>query len=98
MSEDRQQGRQPPPVDHRIAKGEVRNPRGRPKGSLDRKRIVRKVALQKRRVSIDGRMRGATLLEIMLHKLKEMAARGHPGADKLLNEMRVSQIPGQGFQ
>jgi hypothetical protein len=71
-------GRKPPPVEYRFLKGKSGNPRGRPKGAISQRSIVRRVALKKIRGSYDGEPVCQTVLECILDVLKREAARGKP--------------------
>jgi Family of unknown function (DUF5681) len=81
-------GRTPPPAESQFRKGRSGNPAGRPKGSISLHRITRKVALQKHLVTIDGKPCRVTALELLILKLKAMAASGHPGAAAQINWLR----------
>src|ERR1700704_528396 len=85
------EGRSPPPAEKRFQKGCSGNPAGRPRGSISLSGITRKVALKKHTVQIEGKSRRITMLELLILKLKAMAATGQPGAASLMNRLR-SQI------
>jgi len=74
------EGRTPPPPEKRYKKGRSGNPAGRPKGSINREGLTRKVALKKHKVLIHGRYRRLTTRDLLIEKLKSMAASGHAGA------------------
>src|SRR5258705_9671598 len=83
------EGRNPPPAEKRFRKGRSGNPAGRPKGSVSRSGLTRKVALKKHSVRIDGKPRRVTTLELLILKLNSMAASGQPGAASLINWLRL---------
>lgn len=84
-------GRKPPPVEYRFLKGKSGNPRGRPKGAISQRSIVRRVALKKVRGSYDGEPVYQTILECILDVLKREAARGKPSMtaelSRILNKL-----------
>jgi hypothetical protein len=83
------EGRTPPPAEKQFRKGRSGNPAGRPKGSISRSHLTRKVALKKHRVPIEGKPRRITLLNLLITKLKAMAVSGHPGAAAQINWLRA---------
>jgi hypothetical protein len=88
-------GRTPPPVEHRFLKGTSGNNRGRPKGSIDLKKLTRKVALRKHHVAVDGRSVRKTLLQLVLESVIRGAASGVPSMVSLQNEIRIKVRPGE---
>jgi Family of unknown function (DUF5681) len=88
-------GRTPPPVEHRFLKGSSGNKRGRPKGSIDLKKIIRKVALKKHRVVVNGRSVRKTLLQLVIESMIRGAASGAPSMVSLHNEIRAKVRPGE---
>ena len=72
-------GRMPPPVEHRFLKGSSGNKRGRPKGSVDLKKLTRRVALKKYRIVVNGRLRRA--LTVVLNIAARAAVRNLGAAD-----------------
>src|SRR5258708_14336523 len=86
-------GRMPPPVEHRFLKGSSGNKRGRPKGSIDLKKITRKVALKKHRVVVNGRSVRKTLLQLVIESVIRGAASGAPSMVSLHNEIRAKVRP-----
>jgi hypothetical protein len=86
-------GRLPPPLEHRFLKGSSGNKRGRPKGSIDLKRVTRKVALKKHRVVINGRPVRKMLLELVIEQVVRGAASGAPSMVSLHNEIRAKVRP-----
>jgi hypothetical protein len=88
-------GRMPPPVEHRFLKGSSGNKRGRPKGSIDLKKISRKVALKKHRVVVNGRSVRKTLLQLVIESVIRGAASGAPSMVSLHNEIRAKVRPGE---
>jgi hypothetical protein len=79
------EGRTPPPTEKQFPKGRSGYPAGRPKGSISRSRLTRKVAGKKHRVRIDGKIRSVSGFELLITKAKLMAARGQPSAAVLIN-------------
>ena len=88
-------GRMPPPVEHRFLKGSCGNKRGRPKGSIDLKKLTRKVALKKHRVVVNGRSVRKTLLQLVIESVIRGAASGAPSMVSLHNEIRARVRPGE---
>jgi uncharacterized protein DUF5681 len=91
-------GRLPPPLEHRFLKGSSGNKRGRPKGSIDLKRVTRKVALKKHRVVINGRPVRKTLLELVIEQVVRGAASGAPSMVSLYHKIRTRVRPIEGQQ
>jgi Family of unknown function (DUF5681) len=81
------EGRVPPPEEYRIPKGKSGNYKGRPKGSVSRMRLTRKVANTKHRAVIDGLPQRRTLLELIILKIQAMAFTGNAGAATLMNDL-----------
>src|SRR5688500_7391080 len=83
--------RKPPPVEYRFLKGKSGNPRGRPKGAISQRSIVRRIALKKVRGSYNGEPVCQTVLECILDVLKREAARGKPSMmaelSRILNKL-----------
>ena len=88
-------GRMPPPVENRFLKGSSGNKRGRPKGSIDLKKITRKVVLKKHRVVVNGRSVRKTLLQLVIESVIRGAASGAPSMVSLHNEIRAKVRPGE---
>jgi hypothetical protein len=86
-------GRMPPPVEHRFLKGSCGNKRGRPKGSVDHKKITRKVALKKHRVVVNGRPVRKTLFQLVIERVMRGAASGAPSMVSLHNKIRAKVRP-----
>src|ERR1700730_13169192 len=86
-------GRMPPPVEHRFLKGSSGNKQGRPKGSIDLKKLTRKVALKKHRVVVNGRPIRKTLLQLLIESVIRGAASGAPSMVSLHNEIRAKVRP-----
>jgi hypothetical protein len=85
-------GRMPPPVEHRFLKGSSGNKRGRPKGSIDLKKLTRKVAL-KHRIVVNGRPIRKTLLQLVIETVVRGAASGAPSMVSLHTEIRAKVRP-----
>ena len=66
-----------PPLKRRFKSGQSGNRRGRPRGSKNRKTIVRKIANEMHAVTEDGRRRRRSTLEVMLLALRNRAAEGN---------------------
>jgi hypothetical protein len=86
-------GRTPPPVEHRFLKGSCGNKRGRPKGSIDLKKLTRKVALKKHRVVVNGRSVRKTLLQLVIESVIRGAASGAPSMVTLHEKIRAKVRP-----
>src|SRR5258708_30826231 len=86
-------GRMPPPVEHRFLKGSSGNKQGRPKGSIDLKKLTRKVALKKHRVLVNGRPVRKTLFQLVIESVIRGAASGAPSMVSLHNEIRAKVRP-----
>jgi hypothetical protein len=86
-------GRTPPPVEYRFLKGSSGNKRGRPKGAVSLKKLIRKVALKKHRVVVEGRVLRKTLLELVIEVMIRGAASGAPSMASLHNEIRSKVRP-----
>ena len=86
-------GRMPPPVEHRFLKGSSGNKRGRPKGSIDLKKLTRKVALKKHRIVVNGRAVRKTLLQLVIETVVRGAASGAPSMVSLHTEIRAKVRP-----
>lgn len=71
-----------PPIAHRFQPGTSGNPRGRPKGSSSRKKIIERVLLEKHRVDIDGsgHSRIITTLALVALQLRQKALEGNTRA------------------
>jgi hypothetical protein len=89
-------GRTPPPAEHRFLKGSSGNKRGRPKGSVNLKKLTRKVALKKHRVVVDGRVVRKALLELVIEAMIRSAASGAPSMAALHQELRAKVRPQEG--
>jgi hypothetical protein len=86
-------GRTPPPPESRFRKGKSGNPAGRPKGSISISSLTRKVAQKKHRVSIEGKSRRVTTLDLLILKTQAMAASGQVAAARLMNWVRSETQP-----
>ena len=71
-------GRKPPPAEHQFLKGTSGNKKGRPKGSVDLKKLTRKVAQKKHAVKVDGKIVRKTLLQLVIESTVREAATGAP--------------------
>src|SRR5258708_28293997 len=88
-------GRMPPPVEHRFLKGSSGNKQGRPKGSIDLKKLTRRVALKKHRIVVNGRPVRKTLFQLVIETVVRGAARAAPSMVSLHNEIRAKARPMQ---
>lgn len=86
-------GRVAPPVDTHFAKGTCGNPAGRPTGAISLKRLTRKFALKKQKVTISGKAQRYSRLEIAILKLQSLASTGKPSAVSLLARLRTDLSP-----
>jgi hypothetical protein len=82
------EGRTEPPQENRFRKGRSGNPAGRPKGSISRTNLTRKVAQKKHTISVDGKARRISTLDLLIRKTQAMAASGHVAAARLINWLR----------
>ena len=87
------EGRTRPPPKNQFRKGRSGNPAGRPKGSIDRSNLTRKVAQKKHRVFIEGKACKVSTLDLLIRKTQAMAANGHVAAARLLNWLRSGIEP-----
>jgi hypothetical protein len=71
-------GRKPPPAEYHFLKGTTGNKKGRPKGSIDIKKLTRKVANKKHAVRVDGRIVWKPLLQLVIESLVREMAAGKP--------------------
>lgn len=69
-----------PPLVRRFKKNQSGNPRGRPKGSKNRKTIIRKIANEMHTITEDGKPRVCSTLELALLTLRNLAAEGNVSA------------------
>lgn len=78
-----------PPAERRFQPGKSGNPRGRPLGFRNRKKITERVLLEKHQVDIDGsgRIRKVTTLEVVLLKLRQRALEGNTQAFNEYNKL-----------
>ena len=87
--------RKPPPLEHQFLKGTSGNKKGRPKGSVDRKKLTRKVAQRKHAVKVDGRIVRKTLLQLVIESMVRKAVTGAPSMVALSAEIRAKVNPTQ---
>ena len=69
-------GRERPPVESRYEKGSSGNPRGRPKGSRNRKTILREIAEGRHSVASDGLRRDLSVVQLLLFMVHKAASDG----------------------
>ncbi len=89
-----------PPLIRRFKSGESGNRRGRPRGSKNRKTIVREIANEMHTVTEEGRRRRRSTLELMLLALRNRAAEGDVRAfrayKKYLAKFEPQETPSKG--
>ncbi len=66
-----------PPLERRFKSGESGNRKGRPRGSKNRKTIIREIANEMHTVVKDGQRRRRSTLELMLLALRNRAVEGN---------------------
>jgi hypothetical protein len=91
-------GRKPPPAEHQFLKGTSGNKRGRPKGSVDLKKLTCKVARKKHAVKVDGKILRKTLLQLVIESTAREAAMGVPSMVVLFAQIRAKVRPTQDEQ
>ena len=91
-------GRKPPPVEYHYLKGTSGNKKGRPKGSVDLKKLTRKVAQKKHAVRVDGKIVHKTLLQLVIETMVRKAATGASSMVALSAEIRAKVSPSQDGQ
>ena len=95
MNRPTRPGRKPPPAEHRFLKGTSGNKKGRPKGSVDLKKLTRKVAQKKHAVKVNGQIVLKTLLQLVVESMVRQAATGAPSMIALNAEIRAKVSPSQ---
>lgn len=90
-----------PPASGKIKPGETRNSKGRPKGSKNRKTIVRNIASKRHTVTINGQQQQLTVLEALILKLQyaaiEKGGRAQREHQRLLKKYDVQQDEAQRY-
>ena len=74
------------------------NKRGRPKGSVDRKKLTRKVARKQHAVKVDGKILRKSLLQLVIEVTARQAATGVPSMVALFAQLRAKVSPTQDEQ
>jgi len=89
IDDGEKRGRGHPPKEYQFRSGEKgnRNDKGRPKGSKNRKTIVREIACERHRVTENGRKVTRTTTELLLHRLRMEALAGNRKAQKYFYEL-----------
>ena len=82
-----------PPMIRRFKSGQSGNRRGRPRGSINRKTIVRKIMNEMHAVTVDGRRRRRSTLELMLLALRNRAAEGNVRAFRAYMKLLAKYEP-----
>jgi hypothetical protein len=86
-------GKGRPPKEHQIKPGERRNPKGRPKGSLNVATVVKRTASAKVTILVGGRKKSVTVLEALTKQLFNQAISGNSRAIQLCLAL-LQQIEG----
>lgn len=86
-----------PPPETRFQKGKSGNPRGRPKGSKSLSQLLTEKFAQRVTVQENGTSRQMGMLEVLVHKLINDAARGNLRATRLVLDLweRCGEFSGQ---
>ena len=82
-----------PPKETRFKPGQSGNLRGRPRGSKDRKAIVKRVAHEVHNVNEDGQCRQRSILELVALTLRNLAAGGNVRSFRALTEYLAKYAP-----
>ncbi len=82
-----------PPLERRFKVGQSGNRRGRPRGSKNRKTIVREIANEMHTVTEDGRRRQRSTLELILLTLRNLMAEGNVRAFRAYNKTLAKYEP-----
>ena len=82
-----------PPKETRFKCGQSGNPRGRPRGSKDRKAIIKEIANERHTVKENGEPRRLTTLELVMLTLRNKAAEGDIRAIRSYEAYRAKYAP-----
>ncbi len=82
-----------PPMIRRFKSGESGNRRGRPSGSKNHKTIVRKIMNEMHAVTVDGRRRRRSTLELILIALRNRMAEGNARAFRAYKKFLAKYEP-----
>ncbi len=82
-----------PPMKRRFKSGESGNRRGRPRGSKNRKTIVRKIMNEMHVVTEDGQRRRRSTIELMLLALRNLTAAGNEPAFRAYKKFLAKYEP-----
>ena len=82
-----------PPVKNRFKPRQTGNGRGRPRGSKNRKTIVREIANEMHTVTEDGHRRRRPTLELVLLALRNLMAEGNVRAFRAYNKTLAKYEP-----
>ncbi len=82
-----------PPMKRRFKSGESGNRRGRPRGSKNRKTIVREIMNEMHTVTEAGRRRRRSTLELMLLAFRNRAAEGNVRAFRAFEKLLAKYEP-----
>ncbi len=82
-----------PPLIRRFKPDQSGNRRGRPRGSKNRKTIVREIANEMHTVTEDGQGRRRSTLELMLLALRNLMAEGNVRASRAYNKTLAKYEP-----
>jgi hypothetical protein len=81
------------PTIRRFKPDQSGNRKGRPRGSKNRKTIVRRLAREMHRVTENGRIRRRSTLELVLLTLRNLALGGNERAFRYFNEITAKYEP-----
>ena len=82
-----------PPMIRRFKSGESGNPKGRPRGSKNRKTIVRQIANEMHTVTENGQRRRLSTLALMLLALRNQALAGNVRAFRAYKKLVAKYEP-----
>jgi hypothetical protein len=82
-----------PPMKRRFKSGESGNRRGRPRGSKNRKTIVRKIMNETHAVTEDGQRRRRSTIELVLLALRNRAVEGNVRAFRAYKKFLAKHEP-----
>ena len=89
-------GRGHPPLNTRIQPGSTLNPKGRPRGALGIKTIVRKIARERHTVRVGIKTKRISTRDLLIDILIELTTRGNLRAVRLRDNLRPAEKNGEG--
>ncbi len=89
-------GRGHPPLNTRIQPGSTLNPKGRPRGALGIRTIVRKLARERHAVRVGKETKRLSTRELLIDILFELTTRGNLRAVRLRDNLRPAEKNGEG--